>query len=222
MSEFEEQKRIVLEAAKTFLKTGLTIGTSGNISLRTGKKETKMAITPSSRQYDELTIDDIIVVDFSNEDDKIEVIEGKWSPSSETILHSLIYKKRKKINAVIHYHPIFSTACGLVLDELPAILDDQTFFLGGVIPITKNYAVSGSKELAYQVQDLIAMTNAIIIRNHGSIGIGKNIDLAFEACQLLEKTAKIYIYANLLGKNLKLLDDKAIKDNYGIFKAIRF
>ncbi|MHA1252528.1 MAG: class II aldolase/adducin family protein [Candidatus Helarchaeota archaeon] len=222
MSEFEEQKKIVLEAAKKFLKTGLTIGTSGNISLRTGKKAMTMAITPSSREYDELTIDDIIVVDFSNEEDKIEVIEGKWSPSSETILHSLIYKKRKKINAIIHYHPVFSTACGLVLNELPAILDDQTFFLGGSIPITKDYAVSGSKELAYQVQEAIAKTNALIIRNHGAIGIGRNMDLAFEACQLLEKTAKIYVYANLLGKDIKILNDKAIKNNTNIFKAIRF
>ncbi|MHA1232112.1 MAG: class II aldolase/adducin family protein [Candidatus Helarchaeota archaeon] len=222
MSEFEEQKKIVLEAAKKFLKTGLTIGTSGNISLRTGKKAMTMAITPSSREYDELTIDDIIVVDFSNEEDKIEVIEGKWSPSSETILHSLIYKKRKKINAIIHYHPVFSTACGLVLNELPAILDDQTFFLGGSIPITKDYAVSGSKELAYQVQEAIAKTNALIIRNHGAIGIGRSMDLAFEACQLLEKTAKIYVYANLLGKDIKILNDKAIKNNTNIFKAIRF
>ncbi|MHA1694120.1 MAG: class II aldolase/adducin family protein [Candidatus Helarchaeota archaeon] len=221
MSEFEEQKKIVLDAAKTFLRTGLTVGTSGNISLRTGKKATTMAITPSSREYDELTLDDIIIVDFSDEEDNIKVIEGNWSPSSETILHSYIYKKRKKINAIIHYHPVFSTACGLVLDELPAILDDQTFFLGGAIPVTKEYAVSGSKELARQVQELIANTNAIIIRNHGSIGIGKNIEYAFEACQLLEKTAKIYVYAKLLGGNIKFMDEKSIKNNIGLFKAIR-
>lgn len=221
MSDFEEQKRIVLEAAKKFIKSGLTIGTSGNISLRTGRKAMTMAITPSSREYDELTIDDIIIVDFSDENDKFEVIEGKWSPSSETILHSLIYKKRKKINAVIHYHPVFSTACGLILDELPAILDDQTFFLGGTIPVTTEYAVSGSKELAYLVQEAIGAKNALIIRNHGSIGIGKKMEFAFEACELLEKTAKIYVYASILGKNIKELDNKAIKNNSNIFKAIR-
>ena len=221
MNEFQEKKEIVLKAAKKFIKSGLTIGTSGNISLRTSKKAMTMAITPSSREYADLTIDDIIIVDFSNEEDKFEVLEGKWSPSSETILHSLIYKKRRKINAIIHYHPVFSTACGLVLDELPAILDDQTFFLGGSIPVTKVYAVSGSKELAYQVQGLIENKNAIIIKNHGSIGIGKNIVFAFEACQLLEKTAKIFTYSNILGGNIKILDEKAVKNNVGIFKAIR-
>ena len=128
MSEFNEQKKIVLDAAKKFIKEGLTVGTSGNISLRTGKKATTMAITPSSKDYDAMTLDDIIVVDFSDEQDKYTVLEGKLSPSSETILHSLIYKKRSKINAVIHFHPIFSTAVGLVSDSIPPILDDQTFF----------------------------------------------------------------------------------------------
>jgi len=221
MGEFDEQKRIVLEAAKRFLESGLTVGTSGNISLRTSKKAEIMAITPSSRNYNELTIDDIIVVDFSDENDKFEVIEGNGTPSSETILHSLIYKKRKKINAIIHYHAVFSAACGLVLDKLPIILDDQTFFLGGEIPITKDYAPPGSKELAYQVQELISNTNAIILRNHGAIGIGRNMELAFEACELLEKAAKTYIYASILGKDIRILDEKLVKSNISIFKAIR-
>lgn len=130
----EEEKQKILEAKETVLKAaqemyqkGMTIGTSGNISIRIEKKGTKMVITPSGKDYDEVNADDMIVIDFSGE--KFEVIEGTKTPSSETNLHILIYKKRMKdVNAIIHYHPIYSTALGLVVDELPAFLDDQVFF----------------------------------------------------------------------------------------------
>jgi L-fuculose-phosphate aldolase len=134
----------------------------------------------------------------------------------------MIYKARKNINAVIHYHGPFSTAIGLVLESIPVILDDQAFFLGGEINVTRDYAVSGSIEMAAQVIEALGKKNGVIIRNHGAIGIGKTIDFALEACLYLEKTARIYIYASQLGGKIKLLDEKAIKNAMNIFNAMRY
>jgi L-fuculose-phosphate aldolase len=221
MSEFEAPKKIVLEGAKKFFKEGLTVGPSGNVSLRTSKKATTMAITRSGKKYEEMTTDDVIIVDFSSEDNKIAVKEGKFTPSSESILHSMVYKNRKNINAVVHYHGPYSTTIGLVLEELPAILDDQVFFLGGAIGVTKDYAVSGSIEMANQVIPALGKKNAVIIRNHGAIGIGKNMEYALEACHYLEKAAQIYIWASCLGGKLKLMSEEAIKYGLNVFNAMR-
>ncbi|MHA1300627.1 MAG: class II aldolase/adducin family protein [Candidatus Helarchaeota archaeon] len=219
---YEEQKKIVYEAAKELLAKGLTLGSSGNITLRTEKKGTKMVGTPSGKDIVDYTIDDMLVIDFSDPEGKFEVIEGKLTASSETYLHMAIYNARRDVNAIIHYHPVYSTAVGLVLDnELPAILDDQVFFLGHPIVITSKYERSGSKELAQHISEIINKTSlAIIIRNHGSLGFGKNMRRAFLSCELLEKTAKIYYIAKQIG-NIKYLSEDAIKTGKAIFKALK-
>ncbi|MFX0137819.1 MAG: class II aldolase/adducin family protein [Candidatus Hodarchaeota archaeon] len=219
---YEEQKEIVFETAKKLLAKGLTLGSSGNITLRTEKKGTKMIGTPSGKDIEDYTIDDMLVIDFSDESGKFEVIEGNLTASSETYLHMAIYKARRDVNAIIHYHPVYSTAVGLVLDDyLPAILDDQVFFLGHPIVITSEYNRSGSTELAKHISEVINKTSlAIIIRNHGSLGFGKNMRRAFLSCELLEKTAQIYFIANMMGK-IKYLDEEAIKMGKAIFKALK-
>lgn len=222
MSEFEEQKNIVLQAAKKFFKEGLTVGPSGNVSLRTGKQATSMAITRSGKNYEEMTTEDVNIVDFSSEDNKIAVLEGNFTPSSESILHSMIYKNRKNINAVVHYHGPFSTAVGIVAESIPPMVDDQVFFLGGEIGVTAEYAVSGSIDMANQVIPALGKKNAVIIRNHGAIGIGKTMDFALEACHYLEKTAQIYIWASMSGGKIKIIDEKAVKNGLNTFKAMRF
>ena len=221
MSEFEEQKNIVLQGAKKFFKEGLTVGPSGNVSLRTSKQATSMAITRSGKNYEEMTTDDVNIVDFSSEDNKIKVLEGNFTPSSESILHSMIYKNRKNINAVVHYHGPFSTAVGVVAESIPPMVDDQVFFLGGEIGVTSEYAVSGSIEMANQVIPALGKKNAVIIRNHGAIGIGKNMEYALEACHYLEKAAQIYIWASCLGGKLKLMNEEAIKYGLNVFNAMR-
>ena len=219
---YEEQKKIVFDAAKELLAKGLTLGSSGNITLRTEKKGTKMIGTPSGKDIVDYTIDDMLVIEFSESEDKFEVIEGNLTASSETYLHMAIYKARKDINAVIHYHPVYSTALGLVLEnELPAIVDDQVFFLGHPIVITSKYARSGSRELAEHISEVVNKTSlAIIIKNHGSLGFGKNMKRAFLSCELLEKTAQIYYLASMMGK-IKYLDEDAIKMGKAIFKALK-
>jgi len=42
--------------------------------------------------------------------------------------------------------------------------------------------------------------NAVLLANHGALSVGRDMREAFTVCELLEKTAKIYICALSLGK----------------------
>ncbi|MBM4433227.1 MAG: hypothetical protein FJ025_04435 [Chloroflexi bacterium] len=42
--------------------------------------------------------------------------------------------------------------------------------------------------------------NAALLPNHGAVGIGRTMREAFTVCELIEKTAKIYYLALILGK----------------------
>ena len=75
-----------------------------------------------------------------------------------------------------------------------ANFDDQAVFLGGEIKLAK-YAVSGSDELVENVIAALGKRKAVLLANHGAVGIGRTMREAFTACELLEKTAKIYFYA---------------------------
>ncbi len=122
MSVWNSEKKTVLEAAQQMAQKGLVVGTSGNVSMRLREPNGRelLAITPNGCYYDLLNVDDIVVVDFEG-----ERVEGELTTSIETMLHIGIYRVRKKVNAIIHTHPVFSSIVSVIGAEIPPILDDQ-------------------------------------------------------------------------------------------------
>jgi L-fuculose-phosphate aldolase len=194
MWEFE--KKTILEAKKQILEKGLVSGNMGNVSLRiTDSKGKKMvAITPSSRYCDSLNPDDMVIVDFEG-----NCVEGKLKPSVETMLHIGIYRVREELNAIIHAHPVFSSVMAVIGRGIPCIIDDQIICLGGEIQVA-GYAQSGSTEMVRNVVSALGAKNAVILANHGALSTGRDIREAITNCEILEKTAKVYVYASSLGK----------------------
>jgi L-fuculose-phosphate aldolase len=188
MSQWREEKKIVLEAAQKMLEKGLVVGTAGNVSLRLPPEGDRqlLAITPSSRHYDSLSVDDIQIIDF-----KSKTVEGDLPPSIETTLHIGIYRARENINAVIHTHSVFASAISVAGLDIPAILDDQVAFLGGEIKLAK-HALAGSQEQVANVLAALEDRSAVLLPNHGAVGTGRTVHDAFTASELIEKTAKIY------------------------------
>lgn len=216
MSKWPEEKRLVLEAGQKMLAAGLVVGMSGNVSLRLPPEDGRelLAITPSSRYYDLLTIDDIQVIDFA-----AEPVEGDLVPSAEAILHIGVYQARKSINAVIHTHSVYATAMSVAGLEITAILDDQVSFIGGEIKLAK-YAFPGSQELVDNVITALEGRNAVLLPNHGVVGIGRTMREAFTVCQLVEKTARIYYCALTLGK-ANPLPPEAVKVGKAFFAVLQ-
>jgi L-fuculose-phosphate aldolase len=196
MSKWSLEKKAVLEYAKRMSEKGFVVGTAGNVSARLkepGGREL-MVITPTSRYYDTIGVDDIAVVDFDG-----RRVEGEFSPSVETMLHIGVYKARKRVNAVIHSHPVFSSVFAVAGMEIPPIVDDQITYLGGGIKVAK-YALPGSEDLVSNALDALGPRNAVLLANHGAVCVGKDLREALTHCEMLEKTAKIYICVLSMGK----------------------
>ncbi len=193
---WDAEKKTVLQAARALAEKGLVVGTSGNVSLRLREPNGRelLVITPTGRYYDTLGIDDMVVVDFDG-----ERVEGKFAPSEERMLHIGVCKARQKVNAVIHSHPVFGSAVASAGLEIPAFLDDQVVYIGGEIKVAP-YALPGSLELAKNVISALGPRNAVLLANHGALSVGRDMQQAFAICELLEKTARIYICALSLGK----------------------
>ena len=196
MSKWNSEKKAVLETAQQMAQMGLVVGTSGNVSIRLGEHSGRelLAITPNARYYDTLDVDDIVVADFEGEN-----VEGELAISIEKMLHIGIYKARRKVNAIIHTHPVFGSAISVSTLEIPAFLDDQVTYIGGEIKVAE-YALPGTQDLVDNVISALGPRNAVLLANHGAVSVGRDMKEAFTICELAEKTAKIYVCALSLGR----------------------
>lgn len=190
------EKKEVIEVAREMARKGLVSGTAGNVSLRLKDPSglELLAITPSGRDYDSLDVDDIVVVDFEG-----QRVEGGLRASIETVMHIEVYKARKKVNAVIHSHPVFCSVIAVAGLEIPAIIDEQISCIGGEIKVAQ-YALPGSPELAKNAVSALGSRNAVILANHGALSVGRDMREALTVSELLERTARIYVNALTLGK----------------------
>ncbi|MBA7603295.1 5-deoxy-D-ribulose 1-phosphate aldolase [subsurface metagenome] len=215
MSKWNSEKKAVLEAAQQMANMGLVVGTSGNVSMRLGEHSGRelLAITPNARYYDTLDVDDIVVADFEGEN-----VEGELAISIERMLHIGIYKARKKVNAIIHTHPVFGSAISVAILEIPAFLDDQVTYIGGEIKVAE-YALPGTQALVDNVISALGPRNAVLLANHGAVSVGRDMREAFTICELAEKTAKIYICALSLGR-INPLPAEAAKVEKAFFNFI--
>jgi L-ribulose-5-phosphate 4-epimerase len=209
MTKYESYKKNVLEASLWLSEQGYFgshRGSGGNVSVRVN--DTAMAITPSSVKYQELSSTDICVVGFD-----LSVIEenDKLKPSVEAGMHSIIYRKRPDVNAIVHTHQIYGSVFGLINTPIPALFDEVAFSLGQMVEIVP-YALSGSPDLVNNVaRKLSNNANAYVIQNHGILALGKNLDKAILNAELLEKVAHIYYLALSTGKPINTLPESIVE-----------
>lgn len=203
---WESEKKAVLDSAVAMVESGLAVGTSGNVSMKVkGQDGTEsIAVTPTNCYRDTLTAADIVVVDFEG-----KVVEGKLQPSSELKLHIGIYRARPDVYAIVHSHSLYGSVLSVTGQKLPAILDDQVACLGGEIEVAP-YELPGSRELAEGAVSALGKRNAVILANHGTVGVGSNLREAFNNCRVLEKTAMIYVHALSCG-SVKVIPEETLK-----------
>ncbi|WP_319561111.1 class II aldolase/adducin family protein [Marispirochaeta sp.] len=182
----------VVDGGMEMVRRGLTVGTWGNISVR--DSETGLIyIKPSGMPYETITPEDIVVMNRNK-----EIVWGKRKPSIEYGLHISIMNIRQDINAVIHTHPIYSSAFAVTLQEIPGISEDFVQIVGDKV-ICAEYSLPGTPELAANVAKAIGERNAVLIPNHGTVCIGSDVEGALKICHVVEKTAQIYILAKSIG-----------------------
>lgn len=191
MENLQKQKELVIESGLKLVREGLVARTWGNVSLRVDDEN--MLITPSGRKYEDLTLEDIVLVNIHTSN-----YEGSIKPSSEHKLHSEIYKTRKGVNAVIHTHQMNASTCAAARREVPPILDDMAQIIGPTVRVAP-YALPSTKKIVRKTVQALKGRMAALMANHGAVCIGRDIDEAFVVCQVLEKACKAFIEAEFLG-----------------------
>lgn len=190
MKYYEERKRVLDIAVKT-LEKGLIHGTSGNVSMRI-EGEDKVIITPSGLPYDTLTPEQLPIVDLYG-----NLLDGELKPSSETPLHTAVYRARPHVNGVVHTHSMFATVFSVLNKEIPIMMPPASPY--GPIPVAR-FEMPGSEALGQSVVDALGEDHLVVtMQNHGLISCCPTIERALHGAEFAEDCAQLAYWTLLAG-----------------------
>lgn len=188
----EELKERVINTARQAQREGLCKHKSGNFSMR-DEKTGLVVITPSGVDREELTPEDIVVIDL---DGHVREYRKGRRPSSEVMMHLKIYQTRPDVHAVVHTHSMFASVFAVLEKPIPAVVY-EAMVLGlkkGVIPAAP-YAQPGTEQLAESVVGPILESDAFLLGRHGAVAVDPDsIENAYLKANYIEEFAEIYYH----------------------------
>ncbi len=189
--DLTKYKQEFLRIAHRAVELGLQTSTGGNISMRCGDR---FLVKGRGCSFYALKESEISIVDIEGKN-----LGGSPTPSKEIHFHLGIYRARKEIGGVVHYHAPFSTAYAAKAVSIPLLTVHAKRILKK-IPITPP-AAEGSQELADQVVSAFRdpEVRSILLAGHGLVAVGISLTEAENIAELVEESAKISLLAGLLG-----------------------
>lgn len=194
---FGKEKKELCRSCHLLYQKDLVTATDGNVSMQT--EEGFILLTPSGKHKGMLEPEEILVLDGDG-----AVREGSGRPSKEYPMHRAVYEQRPEVNAVIHTHPVYTTAFALAGRNLPNdYLIEMPMMLGRTA--LAPFALPGTKEMAEAVKPFLEECSAILLKNHGALTMGKDLTEAYCRMEVMESIAKTIILSAVIGKPERIL-----------------
>lgn len=211
-------KEEVLEANLALPKHGLVTFTWGNVS-GIDREQGKVVIKPSGVSYEEMTIDDMVVVDMDG-----NVVDGTLKPSSDTATHLALYKAFTGIGGIVHTHSPWATTWAQAGRGIPALGTTHADYFYGEIPCTRPMTeaeIKGAYELEtghviverFQSLDPEQIP-AVLVHQHAPFCWGTDPDNAVHNAVVVEEVAKMAYHSLVLNSQLTAMDQNLLDRHF--------
>ncbi|MCK6550144.1 class II aldolase/adducin family protein [Myxococcota bacterium] len=190
-ADLPRARAALVDVCKEMHRRGFIAARDGNVSVRVGDK--RLLVTPSGSRKGYMRPEDMVLVDLDGKPVRGET--GK--PSSELMMHTLIYSLRADVAAIVHAHPPAAIAHTIANVSLAAPLMPEVFCELGEI-LTIPYTTPTTAEVPNALREPMRCHDAVIMERHGSITVGKTLAQAYDRLEVLEHTARISLMANAL------------------------
>ena len=197
----ETLKQQVYEANMELPRRGLVTYTWGNVS-GIDRASGLMVIKPSGVEYEELTLDKMVVVDLQTG----TIVEGSLNPSSDTKTHLELYKAFPALGGIVHTHSPFAVAWAQAGRDIPCYGTTHADYFYGPVPcarhltaaeLEEDYEKNTGKVIIETFQnrniDPVAVP-AVICHSHGPFTWGKDAAQAVYHAVVLEEVAKMALF----------------------------
>jgi len=207
---YTELKQRVFKANLQLPEYKLVTFTWGNVS-EIDRNRNAIAIKPSGVSYDNMSADDIVIVNLNG-----EVIEGKLNPSSDTATHIELYKAFPEIGGIVHTHSRHATVWAQAGLDIPALGTTHADYFYGDIPCTrcltseeiaenyeKNTGLVIIEEFAKRNIDPVALPS-VIVSGHAPFSWGKDAFNAVHNAVVLEEISAMAVETRSLNTYIRI------------------
>jgi len=211
-------KQKVYESNLELPKRGLVLYTWGNVS-EIDREKGLVVIKPSGVNYDNLKVDDMVVVDL-----KGNVVEGTLKPSSDTPTHIELYKAFTEIGGIVHTHSLWATIFAQSECSIPAFGTTHADYFYGEVPCTRKlsteeingvYEKETGKVIIEKLADLdVLAAPGVLVSQHGPFTWGKDAAEAVYHSVVLEQIAQMAYRTILLKGNSEPIDSNLLDKHY--------
>ena len=203
MSDANDRDALVF-LGRSLFERGLTHGSTGNLSLRTGDG---FMLTPTGSSLGSL------------DPARLSILNGEGvhvrgdPPTKEAALHLAMYRERPRDMAVVHLHSTHSVAVSILEDTDPAnAMPPLTAYFAmrvGTLPMLP-YFPPGDASLAAAVRRSAARHHALLLANHGPVVSGATLAAAADAIEELEATARLWLLVRR--ERVRILTDDQVAE----------
>ncbi|MFK3662405.1 L-ribulose-5-phosphate 4-epimerase [Scandinavium sp. NPDC088450] len=215
MQQLKEQ---VLEANLALPRFGLVTFTWGNVSA-IDRERGWVAIKPSGVSYEGMRAEDIVVIDL-----QVNVVEGKWRPSSDTATHLALYRRYPSLGGIVHTHSTHATAWAQAGLAIPALGTTHADYFYGDIPCTRplneaevqnDYELNTGNVIIETLGECEPLhMPGMVVYQHGPFSWGKDAHDAVHNAVVLEEVAKMAWIARGINPQLKPIDRYLMNQHY--------
>jgi len=228
----------IAEARQKLIDAGLVLEhqnhgdmTRGHVSIRVPGEPGLFFMKPHSIGFDEITEENILTFNIEG-----ELVAGTARPHSERFIHSEIFRARPDVNAVIHTHPVYTTAFIATGRRMRALNQGGAIFSGHLPVFKDTIDLIRTKAMGAAVAQCLGQEHAVLMHSHGVAMAAETLEAAVVLCVMLEEAARIQLLAEPIGfddfafpaddverlrHNLTRVDQFEVNFNYLVRKAKR-
>jgi L-ribulose-5-phosphate 4-epimerase len=213
-------KQEVLEANLELPKYGLVTFTWGNVSA-IDRSQGLVAIKPSGVPYEQLKVDDIVVLDLEG-----NIVEGELKPSSDTPTHLELYRSFAEIGGIVHTHSPWATSWAQAGRGIPALGTTHADYFYGEIPCTRAmredeirgaYELETGKVIVEKFRSAgidPAQVPGVLVYCHAPFSWGKDAHNAVHNAVVMEEVAKIGFHTFALNPTTGPMDQTLLDRHF--------
>jgi ribulose-5-phosphate 4-epimerase/fuculose-1-phosphate aldolase len=168
--------------------------TLGHVSAREDDDPAVMWIKRKGVSLAEVTPADVLRTPIDGD------IEKASGMHLEAVLHTEVYRARSDVHCVVHGHPLHATALGAAHADLAFLSHDAILFQEGLAALDEVPELITGRRQGQVVADALGERNALLMRNHGVLVVGRDPQWAVLRAVTLERAVQVQATAGRLGE----------------------
>lgn len=179
----------LVHAFQILAMDGQGSGISGHLTARLPGARTFWSI-PYGYGFEEATADELIESDF-----ELRTVTGTLPCNPTLNIHTEIYKARPEVCCILHTHSEASLALGVIGRNLEPVTQSGALFYEDIVLFDEFDGIVLDKKGGASIAASLGSNRAILLRNHGSLVVGRSIPDTTIAATVLEFAARVQLQA---------------------------